>query len=327
MPTHPGATSKAAIDALGLGASSPVGRGVRPAVRPARPERTTRPPRSGGFAAAPTLEGGVAAFVRPNGSVYHPRTVGGHRDVDVLRACRAIKRFVALKGSPGTGKTALVEGAFGEPLITVNSTGDTTADDLLGGYVPTPDGRYLWQDGPLVIAMREGRPLFVDDAHMLNGRVSAVLYSATDGRGRVSVPAHPDAALRDVAAADGFFVVVGVNPTGNGGGELVGGLESRFAAHIVVESDYELARSMKVPAKVVKVAKRLSGLRKEGQVGWAPEMREMLAFVALAKVLGEEFAVRNLISSAPLDDQEVVAAEVTAVWGQRVDPLSVGPTA
>jgi midasin (ATPase involved in ribosome maturation) len=45
--------------------------------------------------------------------------------------------------------------------------GDTCAEDLLGSYVPLPDGRFAFSHGPAVTAMREGRALFVDDATLM----------------------------------------------------------------------------------------------------------------------------------------------------------------
>ncbi len=73
---------------------------------------------------------------------------------------------VLLYGPPGTGKTAMVEAAFPD-LLTVAGTGDTVVDDFLGSFVPLPDGGYEFVHGPLVVAMREGRPLLVDDATLM----------------------------------------------------------------------------------------------------------------------------------------------------------------
>ena len=103
---------------------------------------------------------------RPNGELYFPRRLAGGTDIDVLRRLRDKKIPVLLYGPPGTGKTALVEAAFGD-LLTVAGTGDTCVDDFLGSYFPLPDGGYEFVYGPLVVAMREGRPLLVDDATLM----------------------------------------------------------------------------------------------------------------------------------------------------------------
>jgi len=103
---------------------------------------------------------------RPNGELYFPRRLAGATDIDVLRRLRDKKIPVLLYGPPGTGKTALVEAAFGD-LLTVTGTENTLVDDFLGGFLPTADRGYEFFYGPLVVAMREGRPLLVDDATLM----------------------------------------------------------------------------------------------------------------------------------------------------------------
>ncbi len=120
-------------------------------------------PRTPGGGARPAKRQPV---LRPNGERYFPRRLAGATDIDVLHRLRDKKIPVLLYGPPGTGKTALVEAAFGD-VLTVAGTGDTCVDDFLGSYVPLPDGGYEFVYGPLVVAMREGRPLLVDDATLM----------------------------------------------------------------------------------------------------------------------------------------------------------------
>src|SRR6266511_435657 len=119
-----------------------------------------------------TTAGGAARpakrqpVLRPNGERYFPRRLAGATDIDVLHRLRDKAIPVLLYGPPGTGKTALVEAAFPD-LLTVAGTGDTCVDDFLGSFVPLPDGGYEFVHGPRVVAMREGRPLLVDDATLM----------------------------------------------------------------------------------------------------------------------------------------------------------------
>jgi hypothetical protein len=114
---------------------------------------------------------------RPNGELYFPRRLAGATDIDVLHQLRDKHIPVLLYGPPGTGKTAMVEAAFPD-LLTVAGTENTLVDDSLGGFLPTPQRGYEFFYGPLVVAMREGRPLLVDDATLIPPRVLAVLYPA-----------------------------------------------------------------------------------------------------------------------------------------------------
>lgn len=263
-----------------------------------------------------TVTGPVA---RPNGQMYHPRTVAGIPDVTALRKLRAAGVAAMLYGPPGTGKTSLIEAAFPD-LVTVQGDGDMTVADLVGEYTQTPDGRYVFVHGPLVTAMREGRPLFLDDATLVPPTVLAVLYPAMDGRREITIKANGG---ERVTAAEGFYVVAGHNP-GVHGAVLSDALASRFSAQIQVSSDYALARELGVNQAAVKVAARLATRHAAGEVGWVPQLRELLAFDSLENVLGLRAAAANLVGRAPEEDREIVAAVVRDVFGRATEPLALG---
>jgi nitric oxide reductase NorQ protein len=256
---------------------------------------------------------------RPNGLAYHPRTLADLPDVAALRKLRAAGIPVLLYGPPGTGKTSLIEAAYPD-LITLAGDGDTAVADFIGDYTQNPSGGYEFVHGPLVTAMREGRTLFIDDATLISPKVLAVVYPAMDGRREIQVKAHRG---ESVTAADGFYVVAGHNP-GVHGAVLTEALASRFAAQIQVSTDYDLAAALKIESRAVRVAKDLAIRQARGEIGWAPQLRELLAFRRLATTLGTEAAVGNLIGIAPEEDRDAVATAVTRVYGRNYTPLALG---
>lgn len=262
----------------------------------------------------------LAPVTRPNGQVYQPRPLGPRSDIDTLHAARTAGLPVMLAGRPGTGKTALIEAAFGDEAITVAGHGDLEVSDLIGRYTQRPDGSYEWIDGPLPVAMRRGAVLFVDDATLIPPAVLARLYPAMDGRGIIHLTEHTDEA---VTAADGFFVVAAHNPDVPGA-LLSEALQSRFLIHVEVATDLHLAETLGVPKKAVLAATALRAQRESGVIGWAPEMRELLAFARVAEALGVGVAAGNLIAQAPEDDREAVA-EVVATWfASATVPMHLG---
>ena len=258
-------------------------------------------------------------ILRPNGQRYHPRALADHADVAALRALRAAGMPCLLYGPPGTGKTALVEAAFPD-LVTVAGDGDTAVADLVGEYTQTDDGRYEFVYGPLVTAMTEGRVLFVDDATLISPKVLAVVYPAMDGRRQISVKAHRG---ETITAAEGFYLVAGHNP-GVAGAVLTEALASRFGVQIQVATDYDLAASLRINHLAVRVAQNLAARQRSGEVGWAPQLRELLAFQQVEAVLGADAAVQNLLGVAPEEDRDVVAEVVRAVFGRRFTALALG---
>ncbi|MFE7317868.1 AAA family ATPase [Streptomyces sp. NPDC057555] len=280
--------------------------------------RPTAPPSQA--ASAPSSRTGRPLPInRPNGQRYHPRALAQLPDVEALRRLREAGVAVLLYGPPGTGKTSLIEAAF-PGLITVAGDGDTTVGDLIGEYTQDAGGGYEFVYGPLVTAMQEGRVLLLDDATLISPKVLAALYPAMDGRRQIQVKAHKG---ETITAADGFYVIAGHNP-GVHGAVLTEALASRFSVQIQVGSDYDLAASLKIDRTAVRIARHLALGQRAGEVGWAPQLRELIAFQKVADVLGAEAAFANLVGIAPVEDRDVVSDIVTRAVGHEVSALALG---
>ncbi|WP_280507879.1 AAA family ATPase [Nocardia flavorosea] len=282
--------------------------------RPRRARKTATTPAP----ATPARSGNTVA--RPNGQTYHMRKLAGRTDVDVLQTMRTAEVPVLLYGPPGTGKTSLIEAAYGD-LLTVQGDGDTTVADFVGEYTQNPDGTFVFVHGPLVRAMREGRVLFIDDATLIPPTVLSVVYPAMDGRREIVIKAH---AGEVVKAEPGFFVVAGHNP-GVHGAILSDALASRFAFQVQVGSDYDLAEQLGVERRAVKVARELANRQAKGEIGWAPQLRELLAYRKISAATDTATAAANLVGAAPEEDRDIVAAVVKTVYGTRHAPLALGP--
>jgi len=268
-------------------------------------------------AAPPAAAGPVT---RPNGQVYQPRALADMPDVEALRRLRAAGVPALLYGPPGTGKTSLIEAAFPD-LITVAGDGDTTAADLVGEYTQKPDGTFEFIYGPLIRAMTEGRVLFIDDATLISPAVLAACYPAMDGRREITVKAHKG---ETVKAADGFYLVAGHNP-GVHGAILTEALSSRFSVQVSVSTDYDLAHALGIDPRAIKAARDLAAQQANGEIGWAPQLRELLAFTKIAGILGEDAAIANLAGIAPEEDADAVASAVAKAFARRtVARLALG---
>jgi nitric oxide reductase NorQ protein len=301
-------------------ASAAAGAVPRPApARPASPRARPAGSPSAPIAPPPTAPPSPGGITRPNGQVYRPRALADMPDVEALRKLRAAGVPALLYGPPGTGKTSLVEAAFPD-VITIAGDGDTTVADFAGEYTQRPDGSYEFVYGPLIKAMTEGRPLFIDDCTLIAPPVLAVVYPAMDGRREVTVKAHKGETIK---AADGFYVIGGHNP-GVHGAVLTEALASRFAVQIQVSTDYDLARSLTIDPRAVRAARDLAARQARGEIGWAPQLRELIAFQRVAGILGEDTAIANLAGVAPEEDRDVVADVITRTFGRPVTPLALG---
>lgn len=259
-------------------------------------------------------------YIRPNGVFYYHRPWGAkYNDVEVLRLCRENNQFPFLYGPPGTGKTAMIEAAFGEELITIPGTGDTEVADFIGGYVPNAEGSYDWVDGPLIIAMEQGRPLLVDEVGLIDPKVLSILYGAMDGRGEIEITANPQKSV--VKAAEGFFVLGATNPRAPGV-RMSEALLSRFTVQVEVLTDYTMAKTkLNINKLIVEAALSLDREYRKGSMEWAPQLRELLAFRDVEEIFGQKFAIENLIASAPVLERDKVASALSkGPLGQKFKP-------
>ncbi len=295
------------------------GMSTAPAPKPAaKPEPAPAAPPPAAPAPAPALA--PSGVTRPNGAIYRPRALADIPDVDALRRLRAAGIAALLYGPPGTGKTSLVEAAFGNEVITVAGDGDTTTGDVVGDYTQRDDGSYEFVYGPLITAMTEGKVLFIDDATLISPAVLAVTYPAMDGRGEVTVKAHKGETIK---AADGFYVIGGHNPHVHGA-VLTEALSSRFTVQVKVGTDYDLAHALKIDPRAISAAQDLAGRQAKGEIGWSPQLRELIGYQRTAAALGENAAAANLAGIAPEEDQDVVAAALRKAFGRTITPLALG---
>jgi len=264
----------------------------------------------------PETKGGY--IVRPNGERYKVRMLDGVPDVQVIRDARPDREHVFAFGEPGTGKTALFDAAFGTEMVTMLGTEDTEVADFIGGYTVRGGGSYGWTDGALTEAMERGVPLFVDECGVIAPKVMTTLFSVMDGRDEIRITANPDRGT--VKAKPGFMVLAATNPHAPGV-RLSEALLSRFHVHLEVGTDYAQMRELGVPDSLVTAAENLDVRRKTGEIGWAPQARELLRAKAQVTKRGTLFAVRNLISGAPEDDREVVAEVLARTTGSKTSGL------
>lgn len=263
---------------------------------------------------------------------FRSRQIAGITDVEMLHKLRGAGMPALMYGPPGSGKSRLAREAF-PGMLTINGDGDTVTDDFVGSWYSTGDARqFEWGDGPLVTAMKEGRVLFIDDITVIPPKVLAIIYPVMDGRGWVQVKGHlvPDGngghKHEMVEAAPGFYIVAACNP-GTHGAYLSDALASRFAFHLHVETDLSVARDMGIDSRVVKLAANLATQRASGDIGWSPQIRELVDFERLSRLGDWKLALANLITACPEEDRTVVIDAATPVFGEKLAVNKLGAIA
>ena len=139
-----------------------------------------------------------------------------------------IKKIVSSKafypifvtGLSGNGKTMNVSqacAATNRECIRVNITIETDEDDLLGGY-RLQDGQTVWQDGPVIEAMKRGALLLLDEIDLASNKIMC-LQPILEGNGVFLKKIN-----QFVKPAKGFNVIATANTKGQGSddGKFIG---------------------------------------------------------------------------------------------------------
>ena len=188
----------AAVDAAAA-APAPVQGSAAPAPAPATAE----------LSAIRGMTAGGASLVPDTLKTYVP---WGHHDTveTVIRSRMFAPMYVT--GLSGNGKTTMVMQAcarLGRECFRVNITSATDEDDLLGGF-RLINGETVWQDGPVVNAMRRGAVLLLDEID-LGTHLMMALQSVLEGKGIYLKKIN-----EWVQPADGFTIFATANTKGKG---------------------------------------------------------------------------------------------------------------
>ena len=115
-------------------------------------------------------------------------------------------------GLSGNGKTSMIREVCAKlkrDMVRVNITVETDEDDLLGGF-RLVNGETVWQDGPLVVAMKTGAVALIDEVDLASHKIMC-LQPIMEGQ-----PIYLKKINEVVYPAEGFNIVATANTKGKG---------------------------------------------------------------------------------------------------------------
>jgi cobaltochelatase CobS len=247
---------------------------------------------------------GGASLVPERLPTYVP--FGAHKDVTAVIKSRKFYP-VYITGLSGNGKTTTVEQACAEnnrEFFRVNITPETSEDDLLGGF-RLINGETVWVDGPVIVAMKRGGILLLDEIDLGTVKIMC-LQPVLEGK-----PIFLKKTNTWVKPEKGFNVFLTGNTKGRGDdtGKFVGtnAMNEAFLDRVpeTVEQDYP---SEAVEIKIINGILLHLGVTNQNDfattiVKWAQSIRKSYT----------EGAVEDVVTTRRL----VQAANAFAIYGDR----------
>lgn len=257
------------------------------------------------------------AFALANGTGLVPDRIStyvpfGHfKDVEKITKAKAFFP-VFVTGLSGNGKTTMVEQVCAKlkrELFRVNITIETDEDDLLGGF-RLINGDTVWQDGPVVQAMKSGAVLLLDEIDLASSKAMC-LQPVLEGKGVFLKKIN-----QWVTPAAGFTVFATANTKGKGdeSGVFVGtnvlneAFLDRFSA--TLEQEYpSRAQEKKMLAKRLDVHNIKDDDFVENLCKWAEIVRKSYY----------EDAVDEIITTRRL----ITVCEAFAIFGDKTKAIDM----
>jgi len=209
--------------------------------------------------------------------------IGSLNELERLELLMQTKnQHVLLVGPAGCGKSLMVKQAIrdlGQKYISM-SCNPMSALELRGteGMRATESGGTVtyWRDGPLVMAMKYGVPLMLDEINMLPPDDAAILNAAM-AEGKIDTP------YGEVTAKEGFRVIGTYNPLYEGTYRFNKALKDRFSGGIIrmtwMGSKQERKRMEKILTQLARGDEKLKDLWLGTDNKLSPQMGELLDMI------------------------------------------------
>lgn len=167
-------------------------------------------------------------------------------DIEILTGAIKANQNVLLLGPRGTGKSSLakvVAHKLGRTFRYIPCHTGATSEALIGQWIPNPDGSgYIWMDGVLTSAVRNGHVCLLDEVNSLKPEVAFAIHGLLDHRRELVLTEKPgpDGEPEVIVAHKDFGFIAAGNPFYEGVRIMNEAFRDRFAVQLTLGYHQEL---------------------------------------------------------------------------------------
>jgi len=237
---------------------------------------------------------------------YIKRRLHGINDVDILKTAYTNKDFVLIVGETGTGKTHLIRHFAYEnklPYARINLNGGTTADELIGHWVPNKDGGFKWQDGILTTFVKNGGVIALDEVNACPAEILFCLHSLTDDERTLTLVDENNTVIK---AHPNFFLVATMNPDYEGTKPLNQAFKDRFKIKLIFDYDDKIEKKIVEDEVIVELAKKLRTMHSKGEISTPISTRTLIHYSENKNAYGEKLAFEIFLNNFETDEKDAI---------------------
>jgi hypothetical protein len=227
---------------------------------------------------------------------------GTAHGVKICRRCNlpAYRRAVLIKGEQGCGKNhivAKIAERLNLPLFRIEFDGTTESSDLMGDVHQSHDGKWVWVDGPLTLAVKYGGIFVGDEVNMMRSDMVSKLHALLEPDGYLYLT-YTNEVIRP---HPNFWFIGTCNPHYEGTKPLNKALASRF---VHMPMGYRARTDIRLTGdkKLVELAERMRTMYTDEQISQPVSSRDLIQFTELRQRFGAKLAIE--IFSSKFEPEE-----------------------
>lgn len=225
------------------------------------------------------------------------KVIGDLTEFGVYDVAMANGDNVLISGHAGSGKTMSVMAYAAERgyrYYNVSSHNGVEPTQLFGRWIPTPNGSFRWQDGPVTDCVRNGNAvLLINEVNFMPERIKTVLFSLLDKRREIQLMDKDGEVIK---AAPNLLIVADMNPGYRGTKPLNEAEKDRYTHKLDFPYDHDIEKRL-VPSKsLLDLAANLRASFDKEEIITPISTRSLVAFIENATRLGLDYAMYSYLN-------------------------------